>query len=391
MTESLKRKKIRVLAASLSLLLLSAAGGEYWKRVILWNWSDVQDYRRFPAREIKNAPPVFNFDKDTDALLVERAFSRLDFEHKRKRDTIDEFLEATLTTAFIVIRGDVILYEKYFNGYSRDSINTSFSVAKSFDSALVGIAIDEGRIKSVDEPVTNYIPELAGRGLEKVTIRDLLCMSSGLEYIDLRDEPLTYYYPDLREAALGVKLDHEPGSRFLYNNYNPLLIGLILERATGVPVAKYLEEKIWKRIGAEFPASYSLDSEESGFEKMESGINARSIDFAKVGRLFLRKGDWDGERIISEDWVVESTTRDRGMEVEGYYRHFDAGPDYYYKYFWWGLSNDDGTYDYSAIGHHGQYIFVSNRRNIVMVRNGIKDGGDVFFWPLFFRMLADEL
>ena len=124
----------------------------------------------------------------------------------------------------------------------------------------------------------------------------------------------TYYDTDLRSLALSAKIEEAPGKRFHYNNYNPLLLGIILERTTHKHVSQYLEEKIWKPLGMEAPGSWSLDSDASGFEKMESGINARAIDFARIGRLFLNNGNWNGKQIISEKWVNESTRPDTTTE-----------------------------------------------------------------------------
>jgi hypothetical protein len=164
--------------------------------------------------------------------------------------SLEDYLDASGTTAFLVIHDDKLLYERYFNGYDETSVNTSFSMAKSFASALVGIAIDEGHIKSVDEPITNSIPELLekDRRFKAITIRHLLTMSSGIKYEEGGDLPWseeaddtkTYYATNLRKLALeNCQIEGEPGQFFEYNNYNPLLMGLILERATGMPVARY--------------------------------------------------------------------------------------------------------------------------------------------------------
>jgi CubicO group peptidase (beta-lactamase class C family) len=312
---------------------------------------------------------------------------------------LDDFLKSTQTTAFIVIKDDEILYEKYFNGYARDSINTSFSMAKSFDSALIGIAIDEGLIKSVDEPITNYLPELKEKGFETITIKHLLTMASGIKYrengLPWGDDALTYYFPDLRKLALGAKIKEPPGLHFQYNNYHPLLIGIILERATGSSVSHYMQEKIWKPLGMEYPATWSLDSEETGFEKMESGLNARSIDFAKFGRLFLNNGAWNGRQIISEKWVVESTSPMTVDSREYYHPKHDPSSaprlagNGFYTYFWWGYKREDANHDFYAAGKHGQYIYVCPHKNLILVRNGKKLGIDN--WPRALREMADRI
>jgi CubicO group peptidase (beta-lactamase class C family) len=369
-------------------------------RCLRWLQSDIKDYEKFPAREIANQPPVFHFQKNPQESLPS-ALSGIGYTHKgqeKKIDDLDEFLRSNQSTAFIVIKDDQILYENYFNGYTRDSINTSFSMAKSFDSALVGIAIDEGYIRSVDDPVIEYIPELKGRSLDTVTVRHLLMMASGINYYEnglpWGHDALTYYYPDLRKIALTVRPVEEPGRHFLYDNYHPLLIGMILERATGRSVSEYLAEKIWKPLGMEYPASWSLDSERTGFEKMESGINARSIDFAKFGRLFLNKGEWNGRRIISEEWVLESTSPPSVADYGEYYKSqikgfFHSGKGYY-KYFWWGYQKEDGAYDFIAAGHLGQYVYVCPAKKLILVRNG-KKLGKVDDWREVLRTMTEKL
>lgn len=157
-------------------------------------------------------------------------------------------------------------------------------------------------------------------------------MSSGIRYSEYHmpwsDDTTTYYAPDLRAAAISSPITGEPGQEFHYNNFHPLLLGMVLERTTGRPVAQYLEEKIWKPLGMESPGSWSLDSEQSGFEKMESGINGRAIDFAKFGRLFLNNGNWNGVQLIPAEWVDESTRLDTTT---------DPAPQY--QYFWWVKSH----------------------------------------------------
>jgi CubicO group peptidase (beta-lactamase class C family) len=376
-------------------------------RCLFWRDADVEDYLKFPLREIENAPPVFDFKINLSDSLLNTSSDILYRSGKEegKIGDLDEFLEMTDSTAFIVIQDDEILYEKYFNGYERDSINTSFSVAKSFGSALIGIAVDEGHIKSIDEPITNYIPELEGEGFESITIRHLISMSAGLKYYEnglpWGDDAKTNYYPDLRKLALTVEIEESPDLHFHYNNYYPLLIGMILERAIGQSVGHYLEEKIWKPLGAEFPASWSLDSEKTGFEKMESGINARSIDFAKFGRLFLNNGRWNGKQIISEKWVIESTSPMPVSDYDEYYLeackkfnpdmglYFESGMGYY-KYFWWGHSRDDGEYDFSAEGNKGQLIYISPKKNAIIVRNA-KSYGGVDNWPEIAFQMVERL
>ena len=376
------------------LFLLTPYSGS--ARSIIWGDSDIKDYERFPSRTIDNAPPAFRFSTENVAGGGNGgALSRTLFDKivpitgnnssdigDSGRMNFDKFLASYGTTAFIVIKDDKILYEKYFNGYQRESIDTSFSVAKSVTSALIGIAIDEGLITGVDDHITKYIPELKEKDprFDKITIKNLLTMSSGLRYVEeglpWSDDTKTYYDTNLRSLALSSKIEEAPGKRFHYNNYNPLLLGIILERVTHKPVSQYLEDKIWRPLGMDAPTSWSLDSDASGFEKMENGINVRAIDFAKIGRLFLNNGNWNGKQIISEKWVNESTRLDTSTD-----------PSSFYQYMWWvdPLSADNTRYNFYAAGNYGQFIYVIPEKNIIIVRHGYKSEYDN--WTDLFRQL----
>jgi CubicO group peptidase (beta-lactamase class C family) len=165
-----------------------------------------------------------------------------------------------------------------------------------------------------------------------------------------------------------------------------LLIGLVLERTTGMPVATYLEQRLWQPAGMAAAASWSLDSEASGFEKLESGINARTLDFARFGQLFLDGGAaLDGRRVVPAEAVEAATSPDGAVPLE----QFRAGS--YYKHFWWGLRRADASYDFSARGNHGQFVFVSPRNQVVIARNGREYGVPAQVWMRLFEGLADRL
>jgi CubicO group peptidase (beta-lactamase class C family) len=388
-------------AASLAVIFLVAVVAfsiidtpEYVFRVLRWGNSDVYDYLKFPERQIDKAAVEFHFEEQLNIGEVEEVF-----ESHPLVDNLDTFIQDTSTQALLVVEDATLLYEQYGKGFQRESIVTSFSVAKSFGSTLIGVAIDQGFIDSVNDPITKYIPELGERDkdFEQIAIRDLLKMSSGIRYEEFPffngDDVLTYYYPDLRQLAItNTEIIGQPGESFLYNNYHPLLIGIILERATGQPVAEFLEENIWQRIGAEYPATWSLD--EAGFEKMESGINARAIDFAKIGRLFLNNGQWQGEQVISAPWIAESIM-DQGHPSAYYDTSFgpeirDAAHGGYYQYMWYGLEREGGANDFYAAGKYGQIIYISPQANLVIVRNGetYGPGMGLFDWIEIFYDFA---
>jgi CubicO group peptidase (beta-lactamase class C family) len=213
-------------------------------------------------------------------------------------------------------------------------------------------------------------------------------MSSGIKYEEGGDLPWsedaddtkTYYATDLRELALNCQIEGEPGEYFEYNNYNPLLVGMILERATGMPVSSYMEEKLWKPMGMEADGSWSLDSKENGFEKMESGVNARARDFARFGMLYANEGNWRGKQLISRGWVKESTRADTNTD-----------PSLDYQYFWW-VNTPDGKNHFSARGNYGQYIYVAPEKDLVIVRLGKEEGERGYgYWTSLFEQLATKL
>jgi CubicO group peptidase (beta-lactamase class C family) len=387
--------------ATLVLALLIVASIVYSpalvSRMLRWGDADVYDYEKFPSRAIETSSESFSFE----VALEENRVRQL-FESEAQIRNLDEFLESSGTQAFLIIQEDKILYEAYFNEAQRDSIVTSFSMAKSFVSALIGIAIHDGYIEDVNDPITDYIPELLETDelFSEIRIRDLLLMSSGIRYregVPYMDDARTYYDPDLRALALEqTEILNPPGESFLYNNYHPLILGLILERSTGVPVAQYLQEKIWKPLGMEYPATWSLDSEQSGFEKMESGINARAIDFAKFGRLFLKLGNWEGTQVIPETWVIDSLSEDPTRTSSSYYSS-DYGQIIrstaeggYYKNFWYGYQRDAERNDFLAEGDKGQFIYVSPEKELIIIRNGERFGMESADWiEAFYRFASD--
>lgn len=368
-------RRLAIALGVVALVLAAIAGGVYiwarnstdtsqFARALIWGESDVDDWKRFPARPVhaSEEPVTFAAAKET-----------MDFPPIDGKP-FETFLEETSTTAFVVLHDDELLYEGYFNGASREATQTSFSVAKSFASTLIGIALDEGYVRSLDDPVTLYVPELLERDdrFGRITIRHLITMSSGLRYREARyfwegasDDPTTTYYsPDLRSAALSSEIEEEPGKRFLYNNYNPLLIGMVLERATGMTVSEYLETRLWQPMGAEGDGSWSLDSESSGFEKMESGVNGRAIDFGKLGWIFLNEGRNGDRQVVPASWVEEATRVDT-----------DTDPAEEYQYFWWVDVERDAYY---AEGKYCQIVYVYPRADVVIVRMG-RTCGDAYW------------
>lgn len=344
---------------SLFILLLVGLSACKVGRFISYNVANITDHKIFPSHSIDKGDSTFYFLEGTEIKLdsIEFDDQLLDF---------DDFLKKQKSVAFLVIKNDTLLYERYFSNYDKESIVASFSMAKSVTSILIGIAIDEGLILSVDEPVTKYIPELAPNGFDKVTIKHLLQMTSGLDYNEGYFNPFgdvaTFYYgTKLRKEIPKMKLKHEPGTKFEYLSGNTQILGLVLERALKEQtISDYLEEKLWIPLEMEYDASWSIDRKTDGIEKTFCCLNARARDFAKLGRLYLNNGNWNGEQIVSEEWVRESTKVDRS-----------EGSQRYYQYQWW-LPSDKG--DFMAQGILGQYIYVYPEKDLIIVRLGKKEG-----------------
>jgi CubicO group peptidase (beta-lactamase class C family) len=381
---------VMIVAILIAMLVYSPV---YIYRVLAWQESDAFDWQKFPSHPLTAAPTPYSFPVALDPQVAQR------FGQLAGVADWHEFLAQNHTQAFIVLKDGVVVEESYFNNTQRDSMVTSFSMAKSVTSALIGIAIDEGFIQSVDAPITTYLPELIERDprFAQITIRHLLLMSSGFDYQSFRpllfnsDDPLTTYYPDQRKLALeNTRILAAPGQKFSYNKYHPQLLGIILERSTGMSVTAYLQSRIWDRIGAEFDGSWSTDSEASDFEKMETGVNGRAIDFAKFGFLFLNRGNWQGEQLISEAWVRESTEPYFPDNAGTYYTEwFKLLPGRaYYRYMWWGYERGEGIYDFAAAGDKGQYIYVSPSNGIVIVRHGTDYGIPSQEWLTLFHEFA---
>ena len=343
----------------------------YLFRVAWWRPNRPEDLDRFPTRSVEIGPHPFRFPRGLATAAATGLFRAVGV------DDPEAFLRVTGTQAFIIVQGDRLLYEGYANGAHRATLVTTFSIAKSVVSLLIGIAVAEGRIRSVRDPITLYLPELARREarFSAITLRHLLMMASGIYFNDqpgIRgDFALSYYHPNLRRLVLHqIRVAEPPGARFVYNNYNAILLGLILERVMDRRVVEILQEKIWEPVGMEFGGSWSLDAR-GGSEKMESGFNARPIDLAKLGRLYLSGGSWDGRQIVPSSWVTESIEEDFTLERSKYYPRtgtFTAFSDSergYYKYMWWGRRGAAREFEFYAAGNFAQFIYLCLKRRLI--------------------------
>lgn len=333
---------------------------------------------------------------------------------KSKSYPLDEYLDKqTKTTAFLVIRNDSILFEQYYENYEDTSLLPSFSVAKSFTSALVGIAIQEQFIKSESDLVIDYLPELATEhpNWRQLTILHLLNMRSGIAFNeDNYINPYSgianlYMAKNVLNFIKKANFKYQPGTRKYYSSLDTEILGLIVERATGKSLAVYLEEKIWLPCGMESPAKWSMDSEKHQHTKAFCCIQATARDYAKFGKLFLDKGKCGQHQVINETWIKKSTLPDFNNNCYQYQwrsaikgvkgklgKNGDSQIDYYSdslaasqnieNEFFEGVARHrtDSTKwlikkcgpEFYALGIFGQEIYVNPTQNLIFVRLGKK-------------------
>lgn len=358
--------------------------------------SNIKDYEIFPSKLISKGDTVCQYAYDLNAQLANLDIQYQNLKGDHVENNLSDFVSLTGSTSFIVVKNDKIVYEQYAKGYSKDSINTSFSAAKSIDSLLIGKAIEDGFIENENQSIADYIKEFQNTDMQKITIKDLLTMSSKISYEEsgflwFRDDAYTYWMPDLRTLALNHRtLTDKYNGRMHYNNYHPLLLGIILERSTGMSVSKYFENSFWSKIGAEYDASWSLDSNKTQFEKMESGINFRSIDFIKIGSMLLHNGEWNGQKIINRDWINKSTIVNFPIDENEYKGTFLEGRNIGYGYMWYSTPSLKSGIDFMAWGKYNQILYVSPANNVVILRTGAKSG-DVLDYATVLNFIATNV
>lgn len=277
-------------------LILFFASCSVITRYIKYGSEDIDDYRIFPKYEFKENSRKFTFEQS----------------HNKQFDSLETVLKKTSTRAFLIIKNDSIIFEKYFRNYKRSDISSVFSVSKSVTSLLVGIALDEGHIKSINEPVTNYIKELknVNPAFSRLTIKHLLDMRSGIKFDENSRNIFSpvaslYYGKNQNNVIKKLKFEAEPGTKHEYQSISTAILGIVLERAVGKNLAQYFEEKVWIPLGMEHNGSWNLDTP-NGSAKAFSGLNISAIDLAKIGKIYVNKGRFEEKQIVSESWIVES-------------------------------------------------------------------------------------
>lgn len=378
----MKKKRIKQISLIITIITIGLIvfTDNYYGRLIRWNYPDVYDYEKFPYINIDNTgnPNLIPVKTDKELLL------KLKFERNNKIiPDFEKLLEVTQTNAFIIIKNDTLILERYLNNRSRESLCKSFSASKSILSMLIGIAVHEGKIENINDPINKYINGFKNQEIGKITIKQCLNQTTGIKFNNkvspFSDKPQFYYTLNARELIKGIELDNKPGTKWKTDEYSILLLGAVLEKATNMSISNYLQTKIWSKIGMEYPATFSVDSEKHKFEHVADGLNATAIDFAKIGLLLLHNGQYNQQQIVPKNWLTESFSLAESSETDR------IGLNY--KHLWW-IKRENG--DFHAAGHFGQYIFVSPKSNIVIVRFGESKGG-VSWWYNIFPGIKDVL
>jgi CubicO group peptidase (beta-lactamase class C family) len=321
----------------------------------------------FPGRVVHKAPPPSRLVRVTEPSITWQ-FQGVDL-------TLDDYLGRNPTTGLLIARGDRILVERYQYGRTDRDRFTSWSMAKTVTAMLVGIAIAEGHIRSVDDLASAYVPELAGTEYGKTSLRHLLQMSSGVrfseQYTGTDDVSRLVGSTYRLEGAGGVSAVTQfnerataAGTKFSYASVETQVLGLVLRAATGRSTAEYLQSRIWQPIGAEADATWLVDR--SGQEATYCCLNAVLRDYARLGLLLAHDGNWRGRQIIPAAWIVAATTT---RADQPHLRPGVATPFAGYGYQTWILPGERRMFLFSGI--RGQRIYVDPRSRLVMVNTAV--------------------
>jgi len=287
------------------------------------------------------------------------------YYNKELLNEIEKFNPA----AFLVVKHDKIVYEQYWDNYNENSLTNSFSVAKTFVGLLIGIAIDEGKINSVDDPVSDYLPEYKDN--PELTIKHLLTMSSGIDFDESYKSPFghmakAYYGSDIKKLNEDYTVTEKPGITWRYLGGNTIILSLLLEKVTSTTISEYMSQKVWQPIGAKNPALWSLDKK-NGREKAYCCFYSSARDFARIGKLYLNGGIWNKRRIVSQKFIDDATCSAYNLKDN------NGMPVDFYGYQMWVTYYKDMDVFY-ARGIQGQFIIVIPDRQLVIVRLGHERG-----------------
>lgn len=275
------------------------------------------------------------------------------------KNIVDDLLQSH-TASFLVVKDGKLVHEQYFKNYKKTSLTNSFSMAKAITVMLLGKALEEGKIKSVDDKFSDYFDEFKTKTLAgSLTLKNLAQMESGLDWIEDYKNPFlpnakAYYGKSLINATFSRKFKGMPGKIFEYQSGSTQLLGFAVKKAVNNTLANYLSEKFWIPLGMEYDAMWSTDK--AGMEKTYCCIHATSRDFAKLGQLFLNDGEFDGKQLLSLNFINEMRTpTKKSQEIYG-------------MGLW--INHDNPIKHYYFLGLQGQYIIIIPEHKMVVVRTG---------------------
>ncbi len=319
----------------------------------------------FPSRVVASAATPSAFELAPAPLPQS-------FRHDGLDRSVSDFLSETWTTGLIVLVDGKIAYEDYYLGNNAGTKTISWSMSKSIVSALAGIAVAEGHIRSLGDRVTDYVPALAGSGYDQVSIEDVLTMSSGVRF----NEDYGDFNSDInrmgRAIAFGTSIDEfvaslaperPPGTYNHYVSMDTQVIAMVLREATGESLSSYMESRLWRRIGTESAAYWLIDRD--GMELAFGGLNAVLRDYARVGQLYLQQGQWDGVQVVPAEWVYASLHQTAARLQPG--RNPSSNSLNGYGYQWWIPEGAEG--EFLAQGHSNQFIYVNPARRVVIAKS----------------------
>lgn len=353
------RRRLQIGSGILALIALFFLLTPTYVREALLHWyPDIDDTYLFAAHPLNKADTCWEWP-------VSEEYNRY-----RPDSTEQAFLQQYGTVAFLVIRNDSVLYEEYRDNWTPQTLSNIFSATKSIVGILTGVAYDEGFIGNLDDPVGKYLSEFQEGKKSEVTIRDLLTMSSGLNwdeaYTSLFSTTTEAYYGDnIRKLIMGLQVVEEPGKRYAYKSGDTQLLAFVLEAATGRTLSEYAREKLWKPMQACQDALWNLDRK-GGDEKAFCCFNTTARDLARFGRLMLREGDWNGRQVVSRAYMQEAVSPALYLENE----FGDGALDYYGFQIWIMHYRDMQFPAFRGLG--GQYVFAVPEKNAVIVRLGHK-------------------
>lgn len=381
----------RLLLLLLLLLVLLPVGcSTYVRRLVTLRMIDVEDYRSLPSRSIAAAAQPLPLPDAPDPAWITRM--PLDVQDGRLTTAaeLDAFMRSRGTTAFLVVHDGRLIDERYYQGYTRDSLFKSFSMSKSVLSALVGIAEAEGVLK-IGDKLGTYVELPDNPALAAVTLEQLGDNVSGFRYrrgnLPWKDQPRMYYTADVRAYVARTKVMRTPGTKFEAEELSPLLLGYALEQALlrkypEMTLSRYAEERLWQPMGAAHGALWNVDRATNGLEKTESGFVARAVDLARFGLLYLNGGRAGSRQVVPVEWVTATITPPPANAP-------NRLEDGFHRKLWWGvLGRERSQPDFYANGHFGQRIYVSPDKRLVLVRLGSDSAG--VNWTALLGRIADR-